>query len=235
LQVFGNSPAHGTRRIVAPTQATYGITLPDGTAATVTLDGSFVAGALAALNASFGDPGTDLLKKTLSGFATMQTYGDVNTANNKILGGAGIIYFTNQGGGVFRIEEDITVDTFAPDFKLINNMNQKEYVTARVRTDLDVAVTGIVVPSAQAGVTLIKGFLIKELESLAGTIVARYQDSNQNERPIDPDKDVKVFIDTNDPTLYHFLYSFWTRSPIKRTFGLYACNTNDFGSGVVAQ
>ncbi len=231
LQVFGSNPAHGTRVLVGATSATRDIKLQNNVVTEVTLDGSFVAGALAALVASFTDPADTVLRKTLPGFKEVQTYGDAESPNNLAIGASNIVFFTDQGGGVFRIEEDVTVDTFAPDFNLINNMTQKMFVVKAVRNELDSKLIGLIVPSAQAGVGLIRGFMVQMLSSLLGRgLIGRYQKADGSERPIDPNKDVIVFRDSADPTLYHLLFAFYLRNEIKRIFGLYVVNTNDFGA-----
>lgn len=230
LQVFGNNPAHGTRIMVGSTQATREIRLDDGTTVTATVDGSFVAGALASLVASFQDPGETVLRKTLGGFNSMETYGDIEDPRNLQLGAAQVIFMTDQGGGVFRIEEDVTTDTFADDFKNLNAMTQKQFVTKNIRTQVDQSLVGIVVPSAQAGVGLVKGFVVGAVNGLVTRgVVGRFQDDAGNERGIDPDADVVVFRDETDPTLYHFFYAYWLKTVIKRLFGLYSVNSNDFG------
>lgn len=230
LQVYGNSPAHGTRICVGSTEATRQIRLDDGSTVTVTMDGSFIAGGLAALTASFTDPGNTILRRTLAGFATMETYGDIEDPRNLTLGAAQVIFLTDRGGSVFRIEEDVTVDTFAPDFTNINAMTQKQFVTKSLRQQVDDALVGVVVPSAQAGIGLVKGFVVGALNTFVSRgIVARYQDENGNERKLDPDSDVVVFQDQSESTLYHFFYAYWLRSTIKKLFGLYSVNSNDFG------
>lgn len=230
LQVFGANPAHGTRVLVGATSCTRDVKLENDVITEVTMDGSFVAGALAALNASFADPATTVLRQTLAGFKSIQTYGDIESPDNLALGAANIIFFTDQGGGLFRIEEDVTTDTFAPDFNLINNMNQKMFVVKQVRNELDSKLIGLIVPSAEAGVGLVRGFLVQELSNLLGRgFIGRYQKTDGSERPIDPGKDVIVFRDQADPTLYHVLFAFWLRNEIKRIFGLYSVNSNDFG------
>lgn len=230
LQVFGNNPAHGTRIIVGSTQATREVRLDDGSTVVSTLDGSFVAGGLAALVASFQAPAETILRKTLAGFNTLETYGDIEDPRNLTLGAAQVIFLTDQGGSVFRIEEDVTVDTFADDFKNINAMTQKQFVTRNIRTQVDNALVGIVVPSAQAGIGLVKGFVVGAVNSLVTRgVVGRYQDDAGNERPIDPDADVVVFRDDTDVTLYHFFYAYWIQTVVKRLFGLFSVNSNDFG------
>jgi hypothetical protein len=229
LRVYGSSPSHGTRILAGPTQATVNIVLQSGDTVSVTVDGSFVAAALASLTASFSDPANTILKKNLSGFTSVQTYTPKESA---LLGDAGSIYVTDLGNGVVRIEEDTTVDTFAIDFYLISAMTQKQFVTKVVRREMANSVVALIVPSAQAGVGIIKASLSAILLGLLGRgIIGQYEDASQNVRKFDPDSDVVVFRDSADPTLYHMFYAYFLRFPIKRVFGLFTVNTNDFGSG----
>lgn len=232
LAVYGNNPAHGTRILVGSTSATRDVRLENNVVTEVTLDGSFVAGALAALTASFQDPADTLLRKQLPGFKTIQTYGDIESPSNLQLGANNIIFLTDLGASVFRIEEDVTVDTFASDYNLINNMTQKMYVNKVIRDQVDQKLIGLVVPSAEAGVGLIRGFVIQNLIGLLGRgLIGAYQNDDGSERSIDGTKDVVVFRDATDPTLYHLLYAWFTRNEIKRIFGLFSVNSSDFGSG----
>ena len=222
LQVYGDSPAHGTRILVAPTWATKTIRLFDNTEQLVTIDGSFVAGAVAVLNASFTDPSTDLLDKQVAGFDSVQTYSEKQM---RILGNSGVLSLQDKGGGVFTCVEDITVDTFASDFQLINCMNQKHNVTYKVRIGMDAKVKGTVVPNGQAGVGLIQSFLSETLITLrSAQEIADWQDDNGNVRDFSPDLDIFVFRDKSDPTKYYFMYSYFTKFPMKRMWGTYAVN-----------
>lgn len=229
LRVFGNSPSHGTRILAGPTQATVNIVLQSGSTLEVTVDGSFVAAALASLTASFADPANTVLKKNLSGFTSVQTY---TPRENALLGDAGAIYVTDLGNGIVRIEEDTTVDTFAIDFYLISAMTQKQFVTKVVRREMANSVIALIVPSAAAGVGIIKASLSAILLGLLGRgIIGQYEDDQQNVRKFDPEADVVVFRDSADATLYHMFYAYFLRFPIKRVFGLFTVNTNDFGVG----
>jgi hypothetical protein len=229
LRVFGQSPSHGTRILVAPTTATVNAVLQSGDTVTVTVDGSFVAGALASLTASFADPANTVLKKNLAGFQSVETYTE---KQNVLLGDGAMDYFTDLGNGVIRIEEDTTVDTFAIDFYLISAMTQKQFVTKVVRREMENAVISLVVPSAEAGVGIIKATLSGILLGLLGRgIIGQYEDDSGNVRKYDPSADIVVFRDTADPTLYHMFYAYFLRFPIKRVFGLFTVNSNDFGVG----
>ncbi len=229
LRVFGQSPSHGTRILVAPTSATLNVVLQSGDTVEVTVDGSFVAAALASLTDSFGDPANTVLKKNISGFQSVQTYTD---KQNVLLGDSALVYFTDLGNGVIRIEEDTTVDTLSADFYLISAMTQKQFVTKVIRREMANSVISLVVPSAEAGVGIIKATLSGILLGLLGRgITGQYEDDQGNVRKFNPNADIVVFRDTADPTMYHMFYAYFLRLPIKRVFGLFTVNTNDFGIG----
>ena len=234
LQVYGNNHAHGKRVLVANNEATKTITLTDGTQVVASLDGSFVAGALAARNASFSDPGETLLRKNLFGFDSINTYTEPEELQ---LISFSIIYVSNVGSDtspVYRIEESTTVDRSSDDNNEISvAINQKEFVTREIRTNMDTSLVSIVPPSEQAGVALIQSFLVSNLQSLlARGIIGAYTDSAGTSRPLDPDEDVKVFRAKDSRTAYNFQY-FWNgRYPLKRLFGLYSVDQKFFGSQV---
>ena len=239
LQVFGDSQAHGRRVLLGNTFASRTITLGDGSRAAVSLDGSFVAGAAAAKNASFTDPGTLLLRTTITGFdnelspttAAMQTYGEDEELE---LGGNSILYLSNQGtltSPVFRFEESTTVDASSSDNHEINAQNQQFFVTRDIRSRLDSTLIGFVPPSQQSGIATIKNQLIIYLNEYIGRgIIADYSNDDGSSRPIDPSNDVIVMRDKSDKTLYFCLFWYNLRYGIKRVFGLYAVDKRVFGS-----
>lgn len=234
LQVFGENPAHGTRVLCGNVEATKTITLSDGSNVVVTLDGSFIAGALAAKNASFEDPGQTLLRQNLFGFDSMKVYSE---PHELLLNGASIIWCSNQGSAdspVFRIEESTTVDRSSDDNNEISvAINQKQFVTREIRTQMDNSLISIVPPSEQAGVAIVQTFLVERLAGLvARGIIGPYQDENGNPRPIDPNSDVEVFRAKDSKTLYNFKYYWFGRYPIKRLFGLYSVDRKFFGQQV---
>jgi hypothetical protein len=227
LQVYGNNHAHGTRTLVGNPQATKTITLTDGSQVTVTLDGSFVATAYAALNASFNSPSDTLLRQNISGFDSMQTFSEVEEIQ---LIAANIIFCSNQGSTespVYRIEESTTVDASSADnWEISVAINQKQYVTRDLRSSLDSSMIGVVPQSEQAGVAMIRGYIVGKLQSyIAAGIIAPFTNSSGTVRNIDPTTDVEVFRATGNPTLYHFKYWYNGAYPLKRLFGLYSVDT----------
>jgi hypothetical protein len=221
LRVYGKSYAHGTRIMVGPRSATKEITLTDGTITTVALDGSFVAAATAAFIAGLPNYSSTALKQQLLGLDTIETFGKTT---NETLGDAGIIFFSYSSAGTYLFEEDLTTDTYASEFKEILPMRTKQDVTRTVRAELDASVIGMV-PNTQADATsTIKSQLKNILLNLINKgVIAPYQDDSGNTRSIS-DKDIKVFVDSDDLTLYNFFYDFYTRFAIKRLYGVYSVN-----------
>ena len=219
LSVYGQNPAHGTRILVGSTRATRTIVLDNKTSTSVTLDGSFVAASLAALNCSFTMPTETVLLKAITSFDTMQTY---RQEENLQLGGAQIIYFKDEGFGVYRIYEDVTTDTFSPDTKNLNQMTQKQFVTRDIRRTVNGAIIGLVFPSAGAGTAALKSTLVDRLSSLeTGGFIGRFQTATGQDRALDTAADITVFRDTIDPTLFHIGYNYFLATVAKRVFGLY--------------
>jgi hypothetical protein len=229
LQVGPQSNAQGTIVLLAPTTCSVNLLLPNGVTQTVTLDGSFVAGATSALVNSFADASTTILRKNLSGFITMQTY---TAPENNLLGQASITYLSDQGNSVFRFEEDITVSTLAEEFQLISATTQKQFVTRVVKANMDSALISVVTPNAQAAVSLIRSTLSGILLGLLGKgSIADYQTPSGTVRQFDSDTDIVIIRDSSDITAFNFYYAYWIKAPIKRLFGLFAVDTNDFGVG----
>ena len=222
LAVYGQSPAHGSRILHGATRATKTITLEDKTSSTVTLDGSFVSVALAALNASFASPTQTILLSQVTSFDTVQVY---TPQENLILGGNNIISFEDGSNGVYIIKEDVTTDPYSPDTLNINQMMQKQYVTKDIRITVNRAIVGSVFPNALAGVITLQTVLASRLITLVTNgIIGDYQDADGNVRTINSATDTMVFRDKTDPTLFHIGYNYFLATTAKRVFGLFTVN-----------
>jgi hypothetical protein len=220
--VYGQSPAHGTRVLVGSTRCTRTITLEDKSSTSVTLDGSFIAAALASVNSAFTDPKETVLYKQITSFDNMQTY---TNPENAILGGNNVIFFADESGGVYRIKEDITTDPFSPDTLNINQMVQKQFVTRDIRRVINNAMISMVFPSAETGVITLQAILSSRLSTLVGNnLIGEYQTGSGTVRDIEPDNDTVVFRDAADPTLFHIGYNYFLATTAKRVFGLYTVN-----------
>lgn len=230
MQVFGESPSHGTRVMVGVQEAVVDLQLQDRRTVQVTVDGSFFAAAVAARFASFTDPATDLLRTKIYGFRSVTTYGSKFDPRNLALGAAQIIFATEVSSGVYQLEEDVTCDNYAEDFKMLNQMAQKQWVTAAIRDAGDEKLPSLVVPSPRDGEAAVRGFIASALGGLLSRgKIAPYQDDNGNLRKFDPTSDVIVYVDSNDSSLYRFAFVYFLRKTIKRVWGTYSVNANDFG------
>lgn len=216
--VHGDSFSHGTRILIGSTKAKRTFTMPGGNAVQVTLDGSFLACALAAKVASFNDPKATVLLEQIIGFDEIETY---RTEQNAILGGNNIIFMNDVGEGIGQLMEDVTTDDFAPDTLNLNQMTQKQYVTRDIRRTLTTAIIKQVFPSAAAGVALIEDILQTRLSTLVSrSIMGQYQDDTGNVRGI-TSKDIYVVRDKADPTLFRIGYNYFLATVAKRIFGLF--------------
>jgi len=228
MQVAPQSVAQGTRVLVAPTECRVNLELDNGTTVSVTLDGSFVAGATSSLVNSFVDPASTILRRNLTGFTYIQTYSE---PYNEILGQASITYMSDRGAGVYRFEEDITVHDIAEEFQLINITTQKQFVTKVVRRNMDEALISVVPPSVAAGISVIRTTLANILIGLLGRgLLGQYRDENGANRELNAEVDITVFKDESSETLYYFGYTYFTRAAIKRLFGLYQVNQTNFAA-----
>lgn len=224
LAVYGQSPAHGTRVLIGSTRATRTIKLEDNSSTSVTLDGSFIAAAVAALNSSFTDPKETILFKQIVSFDTMQTY---TQPENMILGGNNILFFSDEGNGIYRVKEDVTTDPFSPDTLNLNQMVQKQFVTRDIRRVIDNSLISMVFPSADTGIITLKSILMARLGVLVGNnLIGKYQTAAGAVRDI-TSADAIVFKDQADPTLFHIGYNYFLATTAKRVFGLYTVNLAD--------
>ena len=218
MRTAATAAGRDTRVMSACTYCKRTITLPNKEQVQLTLDGSFVAGALAALQASFNTPTETLLKKQIAGFDEIETFND---AENLLLGAANIIYFSDSGSGVYIIEESTTTDGDETSAAA-----QFQNATRKVRNQLNANVIAAVPPSAQVGVQLVRTALMEVILSMvSGGELAQYQDENGTSRKLDPSTDIIIFRDSTTATLYHFQYAIWLRRPIKRMFGLFSTDS----------
>lgn len=231
LQLPVESQARGTRCIIANWEAKKTIALFDTTTVQVTLDGSFVAGAIAAKNASFTDPNTLLLDQVIAGFDYIKTFGDDDILT---LIGAQAMYVYNSGSvdsPVYKCGEGITIDPGSDDLREVNvAINVRTFTQADMREHLRSTVIGLVPDSATAGVAAYRTQIVLRLnEWVTNGITGKYEDSSGAERSIEPNTDVQVFRNKSKKTQYFFKYAWFGKYGSTRGFGLYAVDSTDFG------
>lgn len=219
LQVYGESQSHGTRVLVSPTWVKKTLSLEDGTTVQATLDGSFMAAWLAGRNASFPRPAMTLLKTLCTGFDEIHVHSE---ADRMVLGAARVIWFTQVGTGVYRIEENNTVDNYAPDSSYVEAMNQKWFMVKLALSEVDKGI-GSILPSADQAAEEIKDLIGGACKYAANNgLVGAYQDDAGKPRAFNKDKDTIVFADTQRKGVVHFKFGFFLQYTTKYAFGQFA-------------
>lgn len=225
LQIYGESPGRGTQILVANQWAKRTIQLDNGSTLQVTLDGSFIAGAMAALNNSFNNPYDTLLKKELPVFDDIAEFDDTETAR---VGQASCVYLYKNGDAIM-IGESVTVDTAEPALNEISGRVQEQFVSRYVTQQVDEQLVSFVPDSPEDGAAFTSGFVASALMNLrARQFIAPWTDANGATRQFDPNEDVAAVSDENDSRNYY--YNFWynLRFPGKRFMGLYSVGRNAF-------
>ena len=230
MKVTGNDPCHGTRILVGSTWAKRSVTMYSGKSQVVTMDGSFIAWALSCLRVSLSTS-ESILRKSLTCFSDMQIWENDN--DNDKLGAAQIVYFSKTSSGVFRVEEDFTVDTYGFEFSLEQITSQRLTTVRSVRAYIDENLVGVTPDTPQAGVNLVTDFLIRGLNRLIkdGTI-SNYLDDNGEKRNINPATDIYVQNVKDNPNQYQFGFCFFTKKAMKQFFGIYVVDKTFSSTGL---
>lgn len=222
LQVYGDMPGHGCFTSYGNTYGKRTITQVDGSQVQLTLDGSFIAAVCAAYMDTFENPSDSLLRKIIPGFDDMQTYGESDMLRLGTYRNTYMQWEVVQA----RVIDVQTTDNTAPDYKELNAMTQKQFVTRYVRRNMDTSLIGLTPLSAEDGVLAIRSYLLGLLGTLVSRgIIAPYTQANGSVRAIDGRSDIDVYRDQQDPTLYHFKFWYNLRYTIKRLFGLYSVDS----------
>lgn len=215
MQVFQDSPARGTLAIVGAASATKTImvdSLGDGNIdripTEVTLDGSFIAVALAARVSSFAEPWQIILNLPVSGFNSIE---DLTTSEMIRLLDAGIIPIRVEGDSGFYAGTR-TTDTREPSTSQLSGTVQRQYVFARLQNAAEERVVGYVAESAEDAAQKTAGEIGVELGSMvAEGKIGRYQNEDGTSRPFNPNRDVVAFRDRRDPTRTFFRASYYNK------------------------
>lgn len=139
-----------------------------------------------------------------------------------MLGAARVIWFTQVGTGVYRIEENNTVDSYAPDSSYIEAMNQKWFMVKLALSEVDKGI-GSILPSADQAAEEIKDLIGGACKYAANNgLVGAYQDDSGKPRAFNKDKDTIVFADTQRKGVVHFKFGFFLQYTTKYAFGQFA-------------
>jgi hypothetical protein len=227
LQVQGANPAHGTFISCGNDWVKRTVILQTGNPVQLTLDGSFFAGMVGAINNAFRDPNTLLNNQVIPGIDDIRSYTDTQM---EILG-ASSNTFANipVGSNVAKIIDAVTTDFVSDDYHEINVMCVKQLVSKRIIRAGNAAVIGYVPRNTDDGVSFIRSIMARELTGMVGDgIIADYSDSQGRPRDMRPESDVDVWRDENDKTRWNFTYWFNARYGIKRLTGMYSVDENAF-------
>lgn len=224
------SPGRGRAFLLAPPQAegvTRTVTFEDGTSARISLDGTYLAVAMAARRTSLDGPAETLTKKTITGFNTDDITHAWRPAERRLMAGNGVCVVTYDAGRFVFMDAMSTEggNGGLEQFSVDSTSYQKDVITTKMKQALDANIVGIV-PFDLATFSLdiklvIQGVLAAEISR--GTI-APFVDSNGSIRPIDLRTDIRVSRDVNIKTSWTFAYAYNLRMPALRLYGQHAVN-----------
>lgn len=233
LQPGNTSPGRGRQLLCAPPECSRTLTLEDGREIDVTMDGTYIAVADAAVYVSLSTPADALLGKTITGFLTDDTFETYLQSERYTLASNGVNVNTLDAGQIIMLDP---LTTEAGGGKVIQfeepaSSAQKDAVTRSIETVLDRNVKGIVPDDLADFLTDIKIWIAQAIKSNinAGNI-GPYRNEDGTTRNIDLLSDIQVFQDSTDPRTYTFKYWFNLKYVAKRFFGEYSVD-NPFFAG----
>lgn len=227
LQVFEETVARGTLAVIGNSYAKKTIlvdSLGDGAVDSiptqVTLDGSFLAVALAARVASFNEPWNTIYNLSVSGFDEIEALTDSQMIT---LQDAGIICCRVEGGSAFYIGT-MTTDETEPSTQQLSGTVQRQYVLSRLQDVVNRRVVGFVADSPEQAAQKLQGELVAELGSMISERkIGKYVDPTTGiARALNPKTDVVAFRDRRDPTRAYFRASWYQKYPLLYIDGVVA-------------
>lgn len=231
LQVYGDNQARGAFILVPNQWAKYTVVLNDGSSQQLTLDGSFLAVAGAAITCGFNVPYATILRQSVIGFDQISTFSD----SDVLLVGAASTSFIYKDGQDYLWGESATVDTSEPSLNEISGRTAEQFVSRYVVKQVDANLVGFMPDSAAQLGQVTASFVAQTmLDLFAQRFISDWLDDNGNIRQFSPDSDVQAVADTTDPRNVYFNYCYFLRYPGKRFFGLYAVDGNPFGGAATS-
>jgi len=218
LYAVADSPGRGRLILVGPSWVKKTIVMETGQELVMTLDSSFIACGIAAKQNSFDNVSESLLRKTITGFDSIEEWSPEQVDYAASYG----VCVVSYKGGLLILLDPITTEPTDIEFQEISAMCQKDLVTARMREYLDDNIVGIVPDDLDDFIWDIKGAIVIVLKSaISDGIISTYKDENGLTREVDTTKDIEVRRDETDATKYIFKYWYNLKYPAKRLFGTY--------------
>jgi hypothetical protein len=219
LQVAADSPGRGRFVLAGPAWFKKTFRLADGTAKQLTLDSTYLAAGICALNASFLSPSEGLLRKVVTGLDEVQ---EITKGDRDLMASNGVtLIYDRQGGNV--VFDPVSTDLTSAEFREINVMNQKDNIAKRVRLQVDNTLVGIVPDDLAQFIFEVKQQVAVQLNgAISDGAIAPYQNDDGTVRNIDLQNDIIVTRRASDPTTYDFRFTFYVKFIVKRLFGTYS-------------
>ncbi len=227
LQVFEETVAKGTLAVIGNSYAKMTINVDAiggdtiGTVPTqVTLDGSFLAVALAARVSSFVNPYETIYNLSVSGFDEVELLGETDM---KTLHAAGVIVLRVEGVSAFYVGTK-TTDNTEPSTQQLSGTVQRQYVLSRLSNVINSRVLGYVSESPEDAADKLAGEIVSDLGSMVSEgKIARFTDPETGvARPMDPARDVVALRDPRDPTRAFFRAHWNQKYPLLNVDGIVA-------------
>jgi|GEM_PF-3138974 len=230
LQPGTTSPGRGRLLLVAPGDVARTLTLDTGQEVTVNLDGSYLAGAVAAMFTALPSPSSTLMGKFVTGFNT-EGFGTYLRGERYTLADKGVTVVTLDAGRLVLIDPLTTEAGGAKvvQFEEPSASAQKDAVTLTIDTLLSGNVVGVVPDDLSDFITDVKKWIMLGILAHinAGTI-GPYRNSAGFPRDIDATSDIQVYQSSTDPRTFYFKYWFNLKYPAKRFFGEYSVDNPFF-------
>lgn len=230
LQVFAETVAKGTLAIIGNSFAKMTINVDSiggddlGTVPTqVTLDGSFLAVALAARTSSFDEPWQTVYNLPVSGFDEIEVLSESQMIQ---LQDAGIITLRVDGDSAFYVGT-MTTDNTEPSTQQLSGTVQRQYVLSRLESVINERVIGFVADSPEEAAERLAGEIVSELGSMVSEgKIARFIDPTTGiARALDPTQDVLAIRDPRDPTRSFFRAHWYQKYPTLFVDGIVAVDS----------
>ena len=219
LQVSADSPGRGRFVLTGPSSIKKTYRFPDGSVQQITLDSTYLAAGVAALNASFLSPAEGLLRREVVGLDFVE---ELSIGDRDFLAANGVNVVQPRGAANVCFDPT-TTDQSSAEFKEINVMAQKDNIVKRVRKATDDALIGIVPDDLAQFVFALKTVVATQLISaISEGAIAPFQNDDGTIRNIDLQNDIIVRRRANDPTAYDFRFVFYTKFIVKRLFGTFS-------------
>jgi len=223
LVAFAGSPGRGRLVLIGPSYCQKTITTESGMELTMTLDSSFLACAVAAKQNSFDSVADSLLRKTITGFDSIEEWSPEQV---DYCAASGVCVVSYVGGLHILLDPITTESGNAIEFQEISATCQRDLLTKRMREYLDANIIGLVPDDLDDFLWDIKGAIVLVLKAaVSDGVIGTFTDEDGTTREVDTTKDIDVKRDLTDATKYLFKYWFNLRYPAKRLFGSYTVDT----------